>query len=341
MSDDEIKAAVDAEYRKKYPDLIKADVMHIARGLLPGEVVVVDCEQKTDHGPPGAGPTTEAWEEMCYVTEDGTVKIFNDTKALIEGLLMAGRERESIQSLESQRSALQNRKTGVRWAQVLAILAGVVCLTATLYLAVSEAKRTLVWAFAIYSAFNFVFALLAGMLIRDAESDFQEVEYKIDLQIFKADDREKRAEKILRLNDLQLRRYYESSLRQNGWVFWLGIFCIMLGVGISGLTLWLVAWPHGWKLDLGEQVVVAAIGAVGSLLTNYVAVIYLKMNASVSGAMVTLHERLVATHQTLFGNLVASRIADDKLRWDTLSKIALNISKPDFRTGDQEFVQKS
>jgi hypothetical protein len=340
MSDDEIKAAVPAKYREKYPDLVKADVIHIVRGLLPGQVAVVDCEEVTDHGPLGTGPTTEAWEEMCYVTEDGSIKIFDDTKALIGGLLAAAREGESIQYLENQRTGLQKRKRGVRWAQFLAILVGFACLAAAFICAAAE-RTVFAWPLATYSAFNFAFALLARMLMRDTDSDLQEVEYKIDLQRFQTDDREKRAEKILRLNDLQLRRYYDSSLRQNGWVFWLGIFCIILGVGISGLTLWLVGWPHGWKLDFGEQVVVAAIGAVGSLLTNYVAVIYLKMNASVSGAMVTFHERLVATHQTLFGNLVASRIADDKLRWDTLSKIALNISNPEFRTVDEALVQKN
>ena len=340
MSDNEIKAAVHAKYREKYPNLVKADVKHIARGLLLGQVVVVDCEEKTD--PSGAGSTAEAWEEMCYVTEDGSVKIFDDTKALTEGLLSAAGESESIQSLRNQRTVLQKRKRGVRWAQFLAAVVGVLSLTSTtILLAVFGAKSAFVWALAIYSAFNFVFALLAGMLVRDAESDFQEVEYKIDLQLFKVDDREKRAEKILRLNDLQLRRYYDSSLRQNGWIFWLGIFCIILGVGISGLTLLLVKQLHGSPEHLGEQVVIAAIGAVGSLLANYVAVIYLKMHASVSGAMVTFHERLVATHQTLFGNLVASRIADDKLRWDTLSKIALNISNPDFRAAHQESIQKN
>lgn len=52
---------------------------------------------------------------------------------------------------------------------------------------------------------------------------------------------------------------------------------------------------------------------------------YLKMHASASQHLGSFHERLVDTHQTLLANLVASRIEDEKLREETLSKLALDM----------------
>jgi hypothetical protein len=60
-------------------------------------------------------------------------------------------------------------------------------------------------------------------------------------------------------------------------------------------------------------------------------VVYLRMHAAAAANLGTFHARLCQTNQTLFGNLVASRIEDDKIRWKTLSEIAVNVSQ--FPTG--------
>jgi hypothetical protein len=323
-TDDEIKVAVDQAYKKKYKTVEGVKVTHIARGLLPGEVVVVECKESDGDGPPGSG---EQWEELCYLDDKG-VQIFDTTEQLVEALLKASTETDSLQNLNNRRETLQKERAQATRLQITAVVFGMLCLGSAVYFALAAKSGVLLFLSATYSLGSFAMLPVARMRRHEAEADLQEIEYKIDLQRFQVSPSETRAEKILRLNDLQLRRYYESTLRQNGWVFWLGIFCIVLGVGVSAFTLWLVAWPHNSKVvpQLGDKIVTAALGAVGSLLTNYVAVIYLKMHASATSAMMTFHERLVATHQTLFGNLVASRITDDKLRWDTLAKIALNVS---------------
>jgi len=69
-------------------------------------------------------------------------------------------------------------------------------------------------------------------------------------------------------------------------------------------------------------------------MTNYIAAIYLKMHASATNILASFHSRLVETHQLLFGNLLASRIEDDKIRWQTLSQLALNVSKHENANGD-------
>jgi hypothetical protein len=169
--------------------------------------------------------------------------------------------------------------------------------------------------------------------LRDVEADIQDVDLRIDLYSYPASSREIRAENILRLNDIQLRRYYDLNLSQNRWVFGLGIACIALGTCIIGLSLYLVLErTHG---DRNEQIIIAVLGGIGAFLTNFVAAIYLKMNASTTETLATFHSRLVETHQALFGNLLASRIEDDNRRWDTLGALALRVAEPSKAEGEK------
>jgi hypothetical protein len=71
------------------------------------------------------------------------------------------------------------------------------------------------------------------------------LDFQIDLQQFQVSNIESRAEKILRINDFQLRRYYDLNLCQNFWVFSLGIFCILLGVAVIAASLYWRRWLRG------------------------------------------------------------------------------------------------
>jgi hypothetical protein len=318
MTEAEIAAAVDAAYRKKYPDLVSVTVKHIVPEVLPGALVVVDCVETS-----GRRRSNE-WEEICYF-RDEHVHIFNTTEELLRAMLAESRNIETIKDLQDRQRKRESGRRRLRWIQFGCLLVAVVFIAAAVFMAYGWQKNYWVFFFSLYGLGAAVLFPSFRSRVHELDVDIQEIDYKIDLQRFQVSVGEMRAEKILRLNDFQLRRYYESTLKQNGWVFWLGIFCIVLGVGIAGFTLWFVIWPQAGA-NLSDKIVTATLGAVSSLLTNYVAVMYLKMHASASAAMMTFHERLVATHQSLFGNLVASRITDDKLRWDTLAKIALNVS---------------
>lgn len=324
-ADTELRGAVEKAYKRKYPHVTAVDVRHIVREMLPGALVVVCCNEAGDNN---AG---NEWEEMCYVRA-GQVQIFDDTESLVRAMLEESRNNETIQELQAHRHSLDRHIAVLRQRSLLVGAAGTGLIALAVYLFVND----LLWPLlAILLACYGLVGLLAVPFLRGSirrhESTLEELDYRIDLQRYRVDVNEARAEKILRLNDLQLRRYYESTLRQNGHVFWLGILCMLMGVGISAFALWLVGGPWAPTAEagaLGEKIVTGILGAVGALLTNFVAAIYLKMHAEAAKNMVTLHARLVDTHRSLFGNVVASRIKDEKLRWETLSKIALSVAQP-------------
>jgi MFS family permease len=166
---------------------------------------------------------------------------------------------------------------------------------------------------------------------RDAKVDIEDTDFRIDLSSYPVSAREARAEKLLRLNDIQLRRYYDLNLNQNRWVFGLGIVCIALGTCIIGISLYLVLKVASGK---DAQIITAVLGGIGAFLTNFVAAIYLKINASATETLAAFHSRLVETHQALFGNLLASRIEDDNRRWDALGALALHVAEPSKSEGE-------
>jgi hypothetical protein len=324
MDDASISSAVDAAYKKKYQEVKATKVRHIVRDLLPGALVVVACTKQDASG------LGSDWEEICYAKGD-QILIFDDTESLVRGMLEESRNFESIQELQDRRSVLQRHFARLQQVRLGSLVGALGCLAFACFLGFYYPIRIIPGVIGVYGLGMLVLASAANGNLRQLAINVEELDYKIDLQRYRVSATEARAEKILRLNDFQLRRYYESTLRQNAFVFWLGLFCILLGVGISGYALWLVAAPTAVaaaaKAGLADKIVTAALGAVGALLTNYVAAIYLKMHAEAAKNLVTLHSRLVDTHRSLFGNLVASRISDEKLRWETLAKIAITVSK--------------
>lgn len=159
--------------------------------------------------------------------------------------------------------------------------------------------------------------------IRDIDQEIRELEFEIDLRQFERSQIETKAEKTLRLNDAQLQRYYSLNLSQNTWVFVVGIGCMLLGLTLVVITLYLVI-NHAENLD--SKIIIATLGGVGTFLTSYVAAIFLKMHASATQHLGGFHSRLVDTHQILLASVVASRISDEALREKTLSELSLKVA---------------
>ncbi|MEA2603804.1 MAG: hypothetical protein QOF89_4796 [Acidobacteriota bacterium] len=164
--------------------------------------------------------------------------------------------------------------------------------------------------------------------LRSIDFDMQSLEFEADLLQYDASNGERRAEKILRINDIQLRRYYDLNLSQNLWIFGLGAFCILLGTAIIGVAMCVVL-----KAPRESKLMVAVLGGIGSILANFIAAIYLHMNAAATTNLATFHSKLVETQKLFMANLLVSRIDPDEMRWETLSQLALRImAEPENQT---------
>lgn len=165
---------------------------------------------------------------------------------------------------------------------------------------------------------------------RRFEEQLQDIEFDNDLLRFEATLEESWAEKPLQINRLQLRRYYDLNLGQNSRIFGLGVLCIVLGVFVIAVTIYLLSRPAELSPGSGggplsDKLVLGLVGAIGSLLTNYVATVFLKMHSNVTAGLTDFHAKLVHTHELFLANFLASRIQDKEKREEAFAKLSLAI----------------
>ena len=232
-------------------------------------------------------------------------------------------EQTILQQLEDKQKALKKRRTKLQWLYYFVFGIALIAIIVV---------PVVVWINRDYPFTGFIVLYIVVPLpclpilrlpLRNIEDEMKDLDFEIDLQHFEVSKKESRAEKILLINNYQLRRYYDLTLNQNIWVFGLGIFCIFLGICVIGATFFLLLKVAN---SLDTKIITGAVGSIGSIMTNYVAAIYLKMHSSASTNLGKFHSRLVDTHQLLFGNPLASRIEDDQIRWQTLSQLALKLA---------------
>ena len=159
--------------------------------------------------------------------------------------------------------------------------------------------------------------------IRQYEKDLDEIDLNIDIEEFEIGKDISYAEKTLRLHNNQLQKYYNLNLKQNSWIFGLGIFCILLGFGIVILTLYLIL---NYANDDITKLITGILGGVSTIMTNFIAVIYLKMNSNVSSNLKEFHSKLVETHKLLMSNLIAAKIGNKELKEKTYSEMSKSIT---------------
>jgi hypothetical protein len=242
--------------------------------------------------------------------------------------------------LLSKKQALEKKRGRVATIRLVMLIFAIIFLSAGLvvpfFLSNNGKNATLAAVAGLgHSVLLFSLVVATGPLVRGLAEQIQDLDFEIDLERYESAGRETRAEKLLRINDTQLRRYYDLNLQQNQWMFTLGVGCILIGVIITCSTVGLIVSRH---LPQEEKIIAAVLGGLTSLLTNFVAVIYLRMNSTAAQSLAAFHTQLVKTHGLLMSNLLISSIADDQRRWTTLAKLSLLIAgeRKDSKTNEFE-----
>jgi hypothetical protein len=228
---------------------------------------------------------------------------------------------EQLHRLTQKRKVYKEFLLGYRIVSALLGFAGIVFEVAR------NGVHGWIWESFRITAWVFFFIFLSSFVnergkLREVEDDIEQISFQKDMVAYGLHEREIMAEKLLRINDFQLRRYYDLNLRQNRWVFGLGVGCIVVGVLIIAATIYALNIK---STDLQTKQITAVLGAVSAILTNFIAAIFLKMNAGANESLTAFHSKLVATHQVMIGNLLASRIENTYKREETLAALALKL----------------
>jgi Cyanobacterial TRADD-N associated 2-Transmembrane domain len=240
----------------------------------------------------------------------------------------------SFAELTTDQSALEEHRSFLRWrrnkiASLRNWLLGVsVGLIALVILVVGVQHGGWLSALLLYAGLIVIAALVAnrmtGSRIAELDDDIREAGNELDLRRIETDQGEARAQKLFQSHAFEIKRYYDQALRQGRSIYYVGIVCIGLGFAVIAGAFALVSSAD--SKDLSGQIIVGALGAIGAILANFIAVVYLRMFSETVQALTSFHQRLVITHHLHFGNFLASKIKDKKTRETALAEMSMGLS---------------
>lgn len=127
-----------------------------------------------------------------------------------------------------------------------------------------------------------------------------------------------RAEKMFRMNQKELMRYYDMNLAQTKFLSGLGIMMIIFGILIVVGSLYMYT-------TFDSDKVLLLVGSLNGIVVDFIGAIFIKMYTKNIEAAVKFHAKFAESNNLLLANSIANKIDDDKLREDTLSEISKNI----------------
>jgi flagellar biogenesis protein FliO len=159
----------------------------------------------------------------------------------------------------------------------------------------------------------------------EIEDRIFQIQNELDLLSIEDNSIEERAEKLFRLHQYELKKYYDQTLKHSKWIFIIGIISIAAGFLFIGISfLMIIKFPEKFK-TFSDKALIGILGSLGAILSNFVAVIFVRMYSETIKSLTEFHNRLVITHYLHFSNFLVSKIKDEKLREETLSKLANEI----------------
>lgn len=232
--------------------------------------------------------------------------------------------RDRKEELELRRNKIEGTINSFKvfyWIIIVAlIIAGI--LAVNIYNTPIRFTLTILVSFALYFTIFPIMNLLMGRTNR-IDAQILELEEEMDLLRIGDESLEKRAEKQFRIHQGELKRYYDQSLNQSKWIFWVGILSIVAGIGVILITLILIFNNP----SSNSEIIIAVTGGGAGILSNFVGVIFLKMYSESVKSLNTFHERLVTTHHLHFSNFLISKIFNENLREETWAELALSLTK--------------
>lgn len=141
------------------------------------------------------------------------------------------------------------------------------------------------------------------------------------------EQKELRAEKMFRMNQKELMRYYDMNLTQTKFLSALGIMMIIFGMLIVAVSLYMY-------MSLNADKALLFVGSLSGVIADFIGAVFIKMYTKNIEAAVKFHAKFAESNNLLLANSIANKIEDDKLRETTLSEISKNIILSKGSTGE-------
>jgi hypothetical protein len=181
----------------------------------------------------------------------------------------------------------------------------------------------------IIGIFYFTIAIIYPFLRITApiDTEIEALEGELSFELTGVDAKEERAERFFKAHDIGLRKYYDQALNQTKVIFVVGIVCIIIGFGFIGTSFYLLYVKNNIFRNIEEKILIATLGTISGILTNFVALIYLRIFVETTKSFTSFHQKLVSSNHLYFVNLMLSKIEDKETLNATIKEISQKITE--------------
>ena len=127
-----------------------------------------------------------------------------------------------------------------------------------------------------------------------------------------------RAEKLFKINQKELMRYYDMNISQTKFLSILGIGMIISGVAIVAISCFSY-------ISLDSDRILLIVGNISGVIVDFIGAVFIRMYTQNLNTAVKFHAKFAESNNLLLANSIANKIEDDKLREKTLSDISKGI----------------
>lgn len=226
--------------------------------------------------------------------------------------------------LETAQSDVLRMRRIRRGLRIMAMVVVVASGAATAFMLGPETSLPITF-FVAGLAYAAVFLLMSSLQpVSEKNLEIRNLETELEIVEIQVDPQERRAERQFRLHQAELEKYYRQAREHAAWIFYVGIASLALGFAIVAFALVLVLISDDSGVE--EKILLAALGAVGGFLSNFIAVILVRMYSGTIESLSDFHNKLVMTHHLHFANFLTAKIATSELREQTISQLVSSIA---------------
>ena len=242
----------------------------------------------------------------------------------------AENKKKDIDELRSKIHELKQQKIKVEETKKFVPLTGILIFVVMLIVYFFIIKSTVAVVIGIFYFFIALIYPLFG-LSEPIANEIDALESELAFSLTGVEAKEERAERLFKLHDIGLKKYYDQALNQTKVIFIMGIFCMIVGFVFIGLSFYFIFTNSGNNINkaslLNEKILVGVLGTASGILTNFVAVVYLKMYNETTKSFTSFHYKLVSTNHLHFVNFLLSKIEDKEIFNKALKDIATKVTK--------------
>ncbi|MDT5052948.1 MAG: hypothetical protein QOF66_1314 [Mycobacterium sp.] len=272
----------------------------------------------------------KAMDAAVSSVEEETV-VYTTSWRLGDALTIVDHDEKNLEEAEHRlRNRIKTSNELLRWGFIVTVVFLVLLGTALLvhpHGRLAQVYPGLEFFLLFYGLLSLVLGVLGRVTVSDVRSEVQELRNEVEIDELAGEKPHiRRAQKVFQKHSLELKRYYDQALRQRALIFATGIISLVLGFTIIGIALYLLV-SNRVVTDSQSRILIAVLGAVGGILGNFIALVYLKMFSDTLNSIGGYHDRLVTTHHLHFANVLVANMQDAVKADDALSRLVSSAAR--------------